>query len=286
MSEKVATKERIDPLRTRTETVDAIRCLLLTDRPPVGSASGVDEPLYLIEKGRLSERTLGQLFNKSRVPIREALAVLRTLGVITVPNGLKKYEVTLLSGGDNAHIGRLSKNIRYEFLGNARSALSRLVDTSDSAVERRERLKPLVQQLNKAESSARLNTPRGRGEAVLLVTDAVAGLGTTAGLRWAGDAIRASLDIIEISTRYAQTQHQQIGACLFKPESIDARVNDCRKVFDRLSDAGDDEERVIQGAEEAICAYVDNRFEQLKLFREQSGSSEEFVDSAVAEVAV
>ena len=282
MSEQAATKEQIDPVRVRRKTVDDIRSLLLTDRPHGGGASNADERLYLIEQGKLSERTLGKLLNKSRIPIREALAVLRTLGVITVPKGLKKYEVTLLCGGDDSNIGRFSQNIRCEFLGNARSALSRFVETSDSAAERRERLKPLVQLLETAESSARLNTVRERGEAVLLVTEAVAGIGPTAGLRWAGDVIRASLDIIEISTRYAQTQHQQEGA-LFDPEKIEERVNDCHNVFDRLSDEGDNEELVIQKAEEAFRAYVDNRFEQLECTREQSGASE-FENSSVAAV--
>lgn len=242
-----------DRLATRHGVVKGIRHLLLTDE-------------RLTEEDGLTERELGKRLNISRIPVREALAVLRTLGVVTVPEGTKRYQATLLvnpNGTPDEAKSELWRNVRCELLGNGRSALTRFVETNGSLEERNERLAPVRDRLEDVACRANANTIEERGRTVLVVNDAVAELAVAGGLRWAGDVIRSGLDIIEISTRCAQQGREGPAADPFPANEICARIDGCLAICESLRTVAD-EEQAIEEAQEAFLAYVDDRLGHLE----------------------
>jgi hypothetical protein len=243
----------------RRETYDAIRHVLLSNRTewgePVRDETG--GPYRLTDEGRLTERNLVQVLGKSRIPIREALTVLRTLGTISLRPEAKRYAVTLIRCDGTEDDNKLRENVAYELLNNGHSAISRFVE-STSPDQRDQKLAPLRKKLDLAKKLAtqNSNSVSTRAQAVLSVTDSLGDLATAARLHWAADAVRSGLDIIEIS------------ACHASPEltsaSIADRIRDCEKIYDRIAQPSDDNDSTIEQASTEFETYVEHRLAHLQ----------------------
>jgi hypothetical protein len=245
------------PLAERFETIDEIRGILVTDR-----TRSDDEPLRLIESGKLSERGLADILGKSRIPIREALTILRTLGVIRFRPEIRKYEVVLVGDAAGLSDNGLKQSVHHEISVNGRAALSQFVEEEPSAKERSKRLEPLKQRLHEAERLSESNLVRDRGEAVILITDTFAELGAVAGLYRAAGVIRAGLDIIEISTRIIEAKDNRLQE--FGRPTIKERIEQCSKVLCSLEASSNSEEDIINYAEDAFDHYLEDRLKALQ----------------------
>jgi hypothetical protein len=248
----------VDPRQERRETYHAIRQLLLSNCDLRGESLCDDtgRSLRLTEEGNLSERTLVAALGKSRIPIREALTVLRTVGTIALRPDVKRYEVTLVDCSGSPENIQLEKNIRYELLSNGRSAISRFVESVDPS-ERDRKLSPLREKLDQARELSKKNSNAGccHTRAVLAVTDSLSDLAASTGLHRAADAIQSCLDIIEISTVHARVEPT--------PASIEDRIRGCSQIYDCITQSADDRV-VIDNASREFGTYVQSRVEQLQ----------------------
>jgi Bacterial regulatory proteins, gntR family len=242
----------------RRELVRAIKRLLLTDRSP---REGKDVPLRLVEDHALSERRLCDILGVSRIPIREALTVLRTVGVISVQADEKRYVVVLIYGPNGEHDSQLQNNVRFEAVNSARAAFSYFVKACPSADKRVTELEPLKRTLEEAKKQAGSTSLRDRGEAILLVTEALSRISSLVGLRWASGAVRSCLDIIEVSTRFQEARKHFFE---LESASVHDRIDDCSKVFTCLGASSNSDEKIIGEAQAAFETYVDNRLEKLQ----------------------
>ncbi|HJS87023.1 MAG TPA: hypothetical protein VJ779_16320 [Acetobacteraceae bacterium] len=256
----------IQALKERSVLVDELRKLFLTDRAPLEVAAIRDDPLLLAKPGKLSERELGKYLvgTPSRIPVREGLAVLRALGVISLPPDDKRYRITLIDDESE----RARRGIHCELLANGGAALGRLTEISPSKNILQLRTRPARAYLDRARECAQANTERQRGEAVYYVTEALASLATAAQLPRAADVIRSGLDVVEISTRHAKSRSSASNESFFLPEAINARISNAEAVIDQLAVSGGPEiaEEASGPARKAFSSYVDGRFTDLDFY--------------------
>jgi DNA-binding GntR family transcriptional regulator len=241
----------------RRSLLNDIRLLLLSDR-----SENDDTALSLIGQRKLSERVLGQYVARarSRIPIREALAVLRTLGIISSSDEHKKCQVNTIAPTDTDRISA----IRCELVANGDAAVERLVETSSSKADLTDRIAPALSELDKARAKAEANSVRERGDGVLHVTEAIASIASAANLARAADVIRSGLDVLEISIRATSDNAESLSTDAVR-ERIAVAENLLEKISEvKWSETFDPSDVTLLSAQTSFQQYVDSRLDALR----------------------
>jgi hypothetical protein len=194
----------------------------------------------------------------SRVPIREALTILRALGVLVVDPVKRQYRASIVplaeEGGDDTF-----RILESELLGDIRTALDfaaqrfRRPDKADS--EPRAAIEELIDRFQSTEW-ADLEPAQGIIHINNLIADAVRafGLGRTA------ESLRSHLDILEFSAAAARRDRleEQGGERLpvLDPELIHVRSSVLGKIFKAWLDEDPDDSKFVDRNVDRFSHYV------------------------------